>query len=285
MAVVLALPKLYDDVVASFAADSITCASAFGRKAENEHMVDDRRIVWIPGDPVGSVGTIGPARQPGRDPRPLGTLYETFHVVISARDLVDRTDRAQYVACRLLFDDWFRAAKKAAGSRLRIENTAWDTTKLVRELGACIRVTCTIEAALVDAPETTTATAGATAGPNASLDVTLLDVTQRITTAFLARAASQSGDAISSYSAFSGATVIDGVTVVPGDVVLLASQMNPALNGLWEVSAETWARTTDPLLSGMCVLTAEGDSGAAYYRLTTPDPITPNVTSLTWERF
>ncbi len=58
-------------------------------------------------------------------------------------------------------------------------------------------------------------------------------------------------------STLTGLQTIDGVTLVVGDRVLLTGQTNAKLNGIYVVSASTWARTSD-LLTGLYVSVTNG---------------------------
>lgn len=131
------------------------------------------RIVWIPGND-GDVGELGSARQPGRNARSLATLGELFVVDIEAQDPASPEDeRAQYIAARLLFDAWFRAAYHAGRDNLTIKSVKWVDGKNERRFGATLRVVGAIQAMVPDAPY-----AVAPVDTTGSLAVTELDVTE-----------------------------------------------------------------------------------------------------------
>lgn len=154
MAEILALEKLYSDVLARFTLDGTAVANVFGWRATDELIPSGARIAWVPGDPRGGVGETGPARNPGRNPRSVATLRELFHVVISASDPSDPENEAkQYHTVRLLRDAWLRAVHLASYGTYRITAEEWLTDKKVRRRGAALRVTCTIEAMVPDAPK------------------------------------------------------------------------------------------------------------------------------------
>lgn len=157
MAEVLAIPLLYDAVAARFAAEATPCALAFGWKARAEQ-VRGPRIVMIPGDPAGTAGDIGAAKQPGRNPRSLGTFAEIFHIVISgAGDAVDPTnERKAYTATRLLFDAWYRAAFLFAGVRMAFVNAQWLIDRVTARFATALVVTFSLEAMIPDAELTET---------------------------------------------------------------------------------------------------------------------------------
>lgn len=153
MAIVLALPKLYDDVVARFEAEAPGAVKqSFGWREPPKQRVGPS-IVWVPGAPGGSIGKIGPARNPGRNPRPLGTLEELFHVFISGHaPSAHEDERAQYQAARELFDAWYRAVYLAARGTFEVLSNDWQAVGVVnqRRHGAAIRVVCTIQAMVPD---------------------------------------------------------------------------------------------------------------------------------------
>jgi predicted GTPase len=94
------------------------------------------------------------ARYPGGLPsRSLGTLNEVFTVKVVAADTSSPEDeRAQYTACRLLFDTWYRAAYLAAKDTLQVQDVRWLTAMKDRRYGTALRALCTIQAMIPDAP-------------------------------------------------------------------------------------------------------------------------------------
>jgi hypothetical protein len=86
-----------------------------------------------------------------------------------------------------------------------------------------------------------------------------------------------------------GTPIIDGVQTVAGDAVLLASQADPARNGVWVVAAGSWARRTDLDTSaehspGVWVRVLDGttQAGTRWYLRTTG--ITLGTTALEWRK-
>ena len=147
----LALLDLYDAVSARFTSEATPCTLLFGWDESPKH-IRGPRIVMVPGDD-GATAFNGalPVRQPGRNVRSLGTLAELFHVVVSASDTADpEGDRAQYTACRLLFDAWYRAANLAVGIRMAFITSSWMVERTVRRAGAALIATFTIEAMIPD---------------------------------------------------------------------------------------------------------------------------------------
>lgn len=158
MTTVLALPLVYEAVVARFALDAAAedppatpVAQPFGWR-EPAHRTGTRRIVWVPGDD-GELGEVGPARNPGRNPRPLWTIDELFTVYVEAQDATAaENELAQYTAARLLFDAWLRAVYLAAHGTVRVTRSQWVSDKSTRRFGATIRAVVAIEAMVPDAP-------------------------------------------------------------------------------------------------------------------------------------
>lgn len=176
MADTLALEALYDAVVAQFAADGTIAKQPFGWREVAKYPVG-ARIAWVPGDPRFNVGADGPARNPGRNPRPIGTLHELFQCVISANDpSAPEDERAQYKATRLLYDAWRRAVYLAARGTFTIESQEWLGDKTQRRFGTAIRVVCSIEAMIPDEPFAT-----APVDVGADIAVSELDVTETTT--------------------------------------------------------------------------------------------------------
>lgn len=153
MADTLALEKLYADVVAQFAADGTTADQPFGWRPDVQQVIAPR-ITWQPGDASGSLGKMAPPRNPGRNPRPLGTLLELFTCVISAQDPTDPEDELkQYKLTRLLYDAWYRAVYLNAYGTFSIERSDWVRVGVItqRRFGTAIRVVGTIQSMIPDA--------------------------------------------------------------------------------------------------------------------------------------
>lgn len=161
MAHTLALTKLFDDVVARFAADAAAevppgtpVPNVFGWKTPGQRPGLKQRICWVPGDD-GEIGEVGAAKQPGRNPRSLGTLEELFTVYVESADLSSASnaenERKQYESARNLFDAWYRAAWLAARQTLTIVSLEWVGEDFERQRGRAIRVVATIEGMLPDA--------------------------------------------------------------------------------------------------------------------------------------
>lgn len=183
MAIVLALPRLYDAVVARFAAEGTAVPNLFGWREPAQKLVNGSRICWVPGDDTGALGDVGPAKYPGRVPRSIATLLELFTVTIQANDPSSpENERLQYQAVRELFDAWYRAVHLAAYGTFQVVSTEWVTDKKERRFGAALRVACTIEAMIPDpiSPDSVTdATEAAKPDPMlAEVETTVLDVSE-----------------------------------------------------------------------------------------------------------
>lgn len=165
MSSTFALVRLYDAVVARFALEGsgpespTEVAQSFGWREDPKQKTTAGRIVWRPGDRSFGLGTLVPAKQPGRiDARPLATLGELFTCTISANDPTSPEDEtAQYTATRALFDAWYRAVYLAARGTFAIISAEWVTGNPggsinQRRHGAAIRVVVQLDAAILDAP-------------------------------------------------------------------------------------------------------------------------------------
>lgn len=157
MAEILAIPRLYDAVVARFVTDGTVAENFFGWREppRQNRSADGARIVWVPGDDrSGDLGKLGPARYPGETtsgPRSLATLGELVTVYISARDAATpELERAQYIATRLLYDAWFRAVYKAGFGTVAVVSSGWVATGPERRHGGSIRVVLAVDAKVPD---------------------------------------------------------------------------------------------------------------------------------------
>lgn len=167
MAVVFALEKLIDDVVARFAAEGpwlvepvlvpptpgTPIPNVFGWKKPEQQMLRGNRIIWVPGDAEnGEAGEYLPPRHSGEiDARFLARLGERFTVYIVGEDKTQpENERAQYHACRLLHDAWFRAVYLAAHGTFKLDKPQWFGDAKERRRGATMRVLGTIDAPVPD---------------------------------------------------------------------------------------------------------------------------------------
>lgn len=150
MTIVLALEHLYTSVSASFVADGILADNVFGWRQPAQHPRRPR-IAWVPGDVGGAVGVTVAPRNPGGNPRSLGTLNETFSVYITATDTSSpEVELAQYHIVRMLRDAWYRAVYHVAYGTFTILGEAWATEHNERRSGATLIIVCQLEAAILD---------------------------------------------------------------------------------------------------------------------------------------
>lgn len=149
---VLALEKLYADVVQRFVDEGADVAQPFGWRAPSEQSGSINRIAWVPGDPSGGAGTFRAAKYPGRLPaRPLLTMVERFQVVVSSYDDADPdSEIKQYAATRRLFDAWLRACYLAAHGTFTADAPTWVHVTNERRLGAALRCVCSVESMIPD---------------------------------------------------------------------------------------------------------------------------------------
>ena len=89
----------------------------------------------------------------------------------------------------------------------------------------------------------------------------------------------------------SGTQTIDGVTLIAGNRVLVKDQSTASENGIYDVAAGVWARSSDAdtsaeVSSGMYCFTEEGTlNNNAGFILNTPDPIILGTTALDFVQF
>jgi hypothetical protein len=273
----LALIYLFDASVASFAADSIEVPQVFGWREPARRPPTLPRIAWVPGDD-GDVGKFGPVRQPGRNPRSLGTLLELATVYIEAQDKTEaENERKQYIAARTLFDAWWRTIYQAGRGVVTLESLSWVDERKERRAGATLRAVLSVEAMIPDE-----VIAVAPAGARAVVDVELLDVSEQIETA---PAPPQAEAATTEAITLAGAQTIDGIALFTNDLVLVKNQTDASENGIYEVAVGAWTRSADELAHGSFVHVVDGDiNGDAGFVLTTADPIVIDTTPLTFER-
>jgi hypothetical protein len=170
----LALEKLFDDVTARFALDGLSVPNLFGWRPPPEKLTLGNRIIWTPGDiddgTFGEVTALGV--QPGRNPRSLATVLETFTVQILAADTASpELERAQYKAVRLLYDAWYRACWLAAHTTFLVVDQRWLIEKKERRYGAGLRILCTVQAMVPDVAAT-----DATQGLGVEADLTTIEL-------------------------------------------------------------------------------------------------------------
>lgn len=154
MAIVFALPRLYEAVLARFANDGLgDVAQSFGWLAPAEQMRSTKRIVWTPGDDGGNLGAVAAPRYTGGNPRQLATLVELFTVEISSYDSAAPVNElAQYQGARELYDAWLSAVEYEAHGTYLIISSKWVGGDRARRAGAAIRVVLSVRAPIYSAP-------------------------------------------------------------------------------------------------------------------------------------
>lgn len=277
MTTLLALPLLFEAVVAAFVATPSVTVS-FGWKRPNI-LEPSPRIVFVPGD-EDDAGEIVAPREVGRNPRSLAQLDELFTVYVVALDESDPWDELkQYTACRNLFDACIKAIYRSAHGTYVAREVAWVDPGTTLRVGAALRVVFEIQAPI---PDTTMSEMTAEEGARGLGGTEVLDLEETDETAPpppAARAASTANLVLD------GPQTIDGVAVVAGNRVLAKNQTAPAENGLYDVALGAWSRTADTLEHGTHVFVELGTTnGAAGFELTTADPIVVGTTPLTFER-
>lgn len=291
---VLALVLLYEAVVARMDAEAIATSEtptphAFGwrepARRQDEAVGVWRRVVWVPGDD-GDLGDLLPARQPGRNPRPIATIAELFTVYLEAADrstaATAENELAQYTATRLLFDAWLRAARLHAGEQLVVESARWVTDKTTRRFGATLRVVCSIQAMVPDAPvgEIAGEDDAYARGLGTTEELDQLDGPDATRPAPPAARAASTAPLV-----LSGLQFVDGVAVLAGERVLVKDQATSSENGLYVVDVAAWPRAADVLEHGFFTHIDLGlVNGAAGFELITADPIVVGTTPLTFVR-
>ena len=89
----------------------------------------------------------------------------------------------------------------------------------------------------------------------------------------------------------SGTQTIDGISVIAGDRILVKDQSTSSANGIYDVAAGAWSRSSDADISaevttGLFTFVSEGtDNADSGWVLTTNDTITLGSTSLTFVQF
>lgn len=277
MSTVLAVALLFEAVTARFAAEGTEVPNVFGWREPTKHRTTTHRISWVPGDD-GALGDMGPAKQPGRNPRSLGTLRELVTVYLEAQDASAPEDElAQYTATRLLYDTWWRAVYLAGRGTVAIEKQSWVTAKLERRYGAAIRVVLAVEGMVPDEAQPI-----APLGVRGVVDVELEDVEEQVESGPAPPAARA---ATTVPITLSGEQTIDTVAIVADDRVLVKDQGDGAENGIYVAAAGAWSRAADELEHGFFVHVEEGAvAGDSGWQLTTDDPIVIDTTELTFER-
>lgn len=176
----LGVINLYEQVSALAVAEAVPAASLFGWRIPAQHPYGNR-FAWVPGDQNGGLGIVGPPRNPGRSPRSLGTLNETFTVLINGHDPADpENEAAQYAIVRYLYDWLLRAVYRYAYGAHAVVYDEWLTNRNERRHGAAVRVVFALQAVIPDVPWSGDLTYVVMPPPPLAIDilVSLLDATE-----------------------------------------------------------------------------------------------------------
>jgi hypothetical protein len=177
----LAWVHLFEAVSARFVLENVPAVNLFGWRIPAQHPKGNR-IAWVPGDPNGIVGTLLPPRNPGSDPRSLGTLGELFTIIINGQDPTDpENEMRQYEIVRYLRDAWFRAAYHAAYGTFTVRSESWVTARNERRHGAALKIGVELQAPIPDEAWPDDGTQDEVLVDQAVIDVHELDVTEQIT--------------------------------------------------------------------------------------------------------
>ena len=150
MAILFALPALYERVAARFVAEGTDVPMAFGWLAPAEQMAEVTRITWTPGDESGALGTIVPPRS-GTVPRQLAQVLELCTIEIAAFDPTRAGDElAQYRATRELLDALVRALRLEAFGTVDFLASKWIGGDRAFRAGGAIRMVIAVRAPILD---------------------------------------------------------------------------------------------------------------------------------------
>lgn len=86
---------------------------------------------------------------------------------------------------------------------------------------------------------------------------------------------------------FNGLQTVDGVILAALDRVLVKNQADPTQNGVWDVQTGIWTRSADfdgkrDVAKGTIMLVLEGTQAQQFYQVTSPNPIIPGTSALTF---
>jgi hypothetical protein len=156
VAVKMAVQALRDAVAATFTKDGTEVQQLFGWRAVAEQVYSNRRVVWVPGDDSGAVGSVvGAANVGGAPVRNLADFEELCTLWIHATDADPEKaedEEVQYNECRLVFDAVYRALHHAATGRFKVRSVRWVTEKKLRRWGLAMKVLLEVRATLPDSP-------------------------------------------------------------------------------------------------------------------------------------
>lgn len=150
----LAGALLADDFVRWVASGPAVPKFAFGTR-EPAKRGDPFKITFVPGDESGGAGEVLPARNIGRDPRPLATLAELCTIYVEQFDDTPgnpEVELYQWKACRLLWDGVLRAIYLSAHGTYEVVSTEHMTERSTRRHAWAMRSVIAIQSMVPDAP-------------------------------------------------------------------------------------------------------------------------------------
>lgn len=152
-----AVGVLYDEVRALFEREGTQSGFYFGWREPAKQRTESRLVIFSPGDSGGQLGSILPPRKPGDNaptkPRSLADVDELVTIYCDAYDPAQaESERAQYDAARLLFDDVMRAVYLTSVGRFSIKSVRWLADVNVRRKGATIALVIGVRGYIPDAP-------------------------------------------------------------------------------------------------------------------------------------
>lgn len=179
----LAWVALFESVSAEFIRMGVPAVNMFGWRIPAQHPIGNR-VAWVPGDPSGIVGAMLPPRNPGGEPRSLGTLGEAFTILINGQDPNEpENELLQYAIVRNIRDAWYVAAYRRAYGAFAVRSELWVTDRLERRHGAALKLVVELQAAIWDTNwDGSTPNAANVEGADTTviIDVNELDVTDTV---------------------------------------------------------------------------------------------------------
>lgn len=147
MSTVLALPLLFEAVVAGFAVGDPgpRAAVTFGWRAPDEYEPGPR-VVFVPGDEDELGDVVAPRIAGSEVAANVAQLDELFTVYVADVDETNPDNELlQYTKTRLLFDELIAIIYGAAAGTYQIVSNRWHKPKSTRRIGAVLRLVFSIE--------------------------------------------------------------------------------------------------------------------------------------------
>ena len=181
MSLLLALPAIYEAVQKEIH-DGLGITSivyGFGPREVARTVSAVNRVVFVPGDPNGGIGSYAPAKSPGDNPRALSTLNEQCTVHVWGYDSTGPEDELkQYTATRKLHDIVYLALYNVITRDFRslfaCAGPAWVRSDIERSYGAELQFVFAWQSLIPDSVDSETIVAPSTTGhmvfPTGSVD-------------------------------------------------------------------------------------------------------------------